>query len=57
MFDVLLQGLHYQHTFYEEAEIACRECEDWHLSFDILDDVYRCENCESVFTAADTAAE
>ena len=57
MFDVLLQGLHYQHTFYEEAEIAYRECEDWHLSFDILDDVYRCENCESVFTAADTAAE
>ena len=52
MFDLLLEWLHYQHTFYEETAIVCSECEDCHLVFDIVDDVYRCEHCESVFTSA-----
>ena len=57
MFDQLLQWLHYHHTFYEETEIVCSECEDCHLTLDILDDVYRYDNCESCFTSADAAAE
>ena len=45
--------LHYQYTFYDETEeIVCPECGDCHLTLDILDDVYRCDNCEGVFTAA-----
>ena len=52
MLDLLLQWLHYDHTFYEQTDIVCPECDDCHLTLDILDDVYRCDNCEGVFTAA-----
>ena len=53
MDDLLLNWLHYDHTFYEQTDIVCPECDDCHLTLDIVDDVYRCENCDGVFTAAD----
>jgi ribosomal protein L37AE/L43A len=39
-------------SFYEQTDVACPECDECHLTHDIVDDVYRCENCEGVFTAA-----
>ena len=50
MLDLLLQFAHYDHTFYEQTDIVCPECDDCHLTLDIIDQVYRCEGCESTFT-------
>ena len=50
MFDLLLQWLHYQHTFYEESDLACPECDECYLTLDIIDAVYR---YESTFTLTD----
>ena len=57
MFGFLLQWIHYHHSFCEQTDIVCSECNDRYLTFDIVDDLYRCEICGSVFTAADAAAE
>ena len=47
MFDLLLQFAHYDHTFYEQTDVVCPECEDCHLTRDILDDVYRAHHGRS----------
>ena len=57
MFGFLLQWIHYHHSFCEQTDIVCSECNDRYLTFDIVGDLYRCEICGSVFTAADAAAE
>jgi uncharacterized protein (DUF983 family) len=54
---LLYQWLQAEYSLTEPTEITCPECEDCHLTRDILDDVFRCDSCESYFTSADAAAE
>jgi len=47
-----LNSLHDDHIFDESTDLVCPECDECHLTLDIVDDVYRCENCDGVFAAA-----
>jgi len=47
MFDLLLEWMGYEFTFYEEAECVCPSCHSENLILDILDDEYVCRACDA----------
>jgi hypothetical protein len=47
MFELLVDWFHFQWTFNASTEQICPECEDCHLTRDILDDVYRAHHGRS----------
>jgi ribosomal protein L37AE/L43A len=53
MFDLLMDWIHYQFTFFAETEHQCPACDDAQLVGDIMDDVFHCLDCGSKFTVPD----
>lgn len=53
MFDILLDWIGCEYTFYQETEIICSDCQESYLTLDVMADVYRCDKCGSVFHEQD----
>ena len=53
MFELPMDWIHYQFTFFADTEQQCPACEDAHLVHDIMNDVLYCTDCESNFAVSD----